>query len=82
MVTPHGSFCSSECSVIFREFREKMKASAAARKTGLGLKMMIALFVILGAFVLVHLGARGGVKPLQGLDLVGQLLKRAESMKR
>lgn len=82
MVTPHGSFCSSECSIIFREFREKLKASAAARKGGLGLKLVLALFLVMGVFVLIHVGARGGIGPLQGIDVIGRILRNAETLVR
>ncbi len=82
MVTPHGSFCSSECSVIFREFREKMKASAATRKSGYGLEAVVLLLLIIGAFILIHLAARNGVGPLQKIDLVGRILQGTESLRR
>lgn len=82
MVTPHGSFCSSECSVIFREFKEKMKASVGARKHGLGMKVIIILFLIAGALVLIHLGARNGVEPLVRVDVIGRLLQNVETLKR
>ncbi len=82
MVTAHGSFCSSECSVIFREFKEKMKSSAAARKSGLGMKLVIILLLAAGALVLIHLGARNGVEPLKGIDVIGRILRNAETLTR
>lgn len=82
MVASHGSFCSSECSVIFREFREKMKASAAGRRSGLGMKLVIIFFLAAGALVLIHLGARNGVEPLKGIDVIGRILKNVETLNR
>jgi hypothetical protein len=82
MVTPQGNFCSSECSIIFREFKEKMKASASARKPGLGMKLIVILLLVAGALVLIHLGARNGVDPLVRVDVIGRILKNAETLKR
>ncbi len=82
MVTPHGSFCSSECSIIFREFKEKMKASAAARKPSLGLRLIVLLLLVAGAFILIHLAAQNGADFLKGIDLIDKFLKSAGSLRR
>jgi len=82
MVTAHGSFCSSECSIIFREFKEKMKASASARKSGMGLKLVVVLLLVVGAFILIHLAAQNGVDPLKRIDLIGKFLRTTESLSR
>ena len=82
MVTAQGTFCSSECSVIFREFREKMKASAPARRSSLMLKLLVILVLIAGAFILIHLGARSGVEFLKGVDVIGRILEKAGTLRR
>ena len=69
MVTPAGTFCSSECSVIFREMKsmgEKKKSS------GFGTKLV--LFVLVVAVLAVggaYLFARGS-----SYDILSPLLRK------
>ncbi len=76
MVTSHGSFCSSECSVIFREFKEKLKTGK--KKSGAGAKAFLVLLLLAGAVVLIHLGARNDVEALKKVDVIGHLLENVK----
>ncbi len=74
MVTPHGSFCSSECSVINREFKSKMKAGQP--KKGSAGKVVV-LLVLLAILVIggIHMAAKmGGVEAAKRFDLIGTML--------
>lgn len=75
MVTPHGTFCSSECSVIFREFKEKMKGSAP-KSSGGAAKGLLSLIVLVVLIVVgIHVGARyGNIQALKGYDILGKFL--------
>ena len=71
MVTPGGTFCSSECSVLFRE----MKSHSGAPKKSSGAAMKLALFLLLvvAAAFLIHLAPQ--TKGSQ-FDLIGRFLNK------
>jgi hypothetical protein len=80
MVTSHGSFCSSECSIIFREFRDKMKAGAP-KKSGALSKFVLVVVLGLAAMVGIHLAVRfGGIEAVRGIDFIGRILGGAEKL--
>ena len=53
LVTSQGSYCSSECHVIARDFREKMRKEPGQRPTSFLKKAAIGIFVIALIFVIV-----------------------------
>lgn len=74
MVAPHGSFCSAECSVVFREFRERFKESGK-RKSGTLAKVMAVSLFLIAAVVAVHVLAEyAKIKALKSVDLIGMML--------
>jgi len=74
LVTPQGSFCSTECSLLFRNFQAEWKATGTPR-SGL-LKGAVGLvFVAVMLILAVHLMARGGIPVAKKIDLVGALLQ-------
>ena len=73
MIVPHGSFCSSECSVVFREFKQKM-ASGKIRKTGAGMKAVGFFLAVIFLMLVVHIAARGGVGLAMKVDLIGRVI--------
>ena len=80
-VTPHGSFCSSECSLLNRDFMEKLKSGEITRSGGLALKLFLFLLtavILLGG---IHMAAVKGIKPAKNIDLIGKLLEKAETLK-
>ena len=73
MIAPHGSFCSSECSVIYREFKTKM--SAGRRKNaGSGMKIVAAFLAIGFLLLVVHVAARGGFDLAKKVDPIGWVI--------
>jgi hypothetical protein len=75
MVTPHGSFCSSTCSVTYKEMQAHLKGldgKKGGSPAALVVKIAVAAAVVLGA---IHLAVRfGGVEALKAFDLVGKFL--------
>ncbi|MHC4605679.1 MAG: hypothetical protein ACYTAF_01930 [Planctomycetota bacterium] len=69
--TPLGSFCSSECSALFREFRDHFGAASQAGSKG---KVVILAVLILFAAVFgIHFLARG-IPFLRTVDLLGPVV--------
>ena len=74
MVTPHGTFCSSECSIIFREFKDKMKAGGPGKSTAGKQVVFVLLLAILVVFG-IHFAVRfGNVKVAEKFDLLGNFI--------
>ena len=76
MVTPHGTFCSSECSVLFREFKEKLKVGAG-QKSSIGMKLVFLLLLGIAALIGIHVASEKGVGAVKKLDVIGMLLESA-----
>lgn len=81
MVNASGSFCSSECNVLFREMEKMKQGQEERKKMGFGAKF--AIFLILVAVVLggIHLGKQQGITALESIDLVGKLLEGSKDSK-
>jgi len=71
MVTPAGTFCSSECSVLHREM--KSQSGAPKKSSGAAMKLVLFLLLVLAAAFLIHLAPQ--TKGTQ-FDLIGRLLNR------
>jgi len=79
-VTPHGSFCSSECSLRHREFKEKIRTGEVkAGGGGVALKLFLFLLLAVGALAGIHVAAVRGFGPARNVDLVGRLLDKARA---
>ena len=76
IVTPRGTFCSPECGVLFREFKEK----AAVPETGgmprleVLLKLVLAGLLLCVGFYGIHVAA-GRVPALRKADVIGLVLQ-------
>ena len=73
MIAPNGSFCSSECSVLFREFKGRM-STGVTRGTGAATKMVVGFMVLCLIVLAIHLAVRGGVEEAQKIDIIGWLI--------
>lgn len=73
MVQPHGSFCSSTCSLTYKEMKAQL--AGQKKKGGVGgflVKLILIVVIVLGG---IHAARRfGGVTALEGIDLVGKVL--------
>lgn len=74
MVTPMGRFCSSECSIINRETKTKLK-DGSQKGGGGGAKAVIfvLLLVVLG-LVCVHM-FKGANPTMNKIDIIGKFIK-------
>lgn len=72
MVTPMGRFCSSECSMVHRETKTKLRPGEASGGGGVKAVLFLVLLLVLSA-VLVHT-FRGKNPTLNKIDVVGRLL--------
>jgi hypothetical protein len=76
VVTPQGTFCSSECSLLNREFKEKQKEPKPKDTTGFFTKMAAAFVLIVVGFMGLHLAASKWPK-LKPIDVIGRILDLA-----
>ena len=76
LVTPQGTFCSPECVILNRDFKEKMKADkepqGMSKLEGL-LKLVVAFLLISLGFYGIHVAAQK-VPRLKKADMIGRLL--------
>jgi hypothetical protein len=74
MVTPHGSFCSTACSMTYKEMKAHLKDVEPPRKgslLGTLVRLVIlAAVVIVGIHLCVRYGIVGALKPI---DLIGKM---------
>lgn len=73
MVTPMGRYCSSECSIINRETKTKLKDGTQSKGGG-GAKaiILVLLLVVLAAFG-IHV-MKGSNPTLNKIDVIGKIL--------
>lgn len=77
-VTPHGSFCSSECSTLNRQYQEKLRSGEIkAGSGGFALKLFLFLLLAVGLLAGIHVAAVRGFKPARNVDLIGRMLQKA-----
>jgi len=80
MVTPVGSFCSSECSIIYKEMKAKLGQTGKKKGGGAGMVLVFVVLLIVAAMFLVYFMAKG--KPethvLRKIDLIGRFLGEAK----
>src|SRR5207249_10295492 len=70
-VTPHGSFCSSECSIQNREFKERLRTGETRAPGGIAIKLFLFLLIAVLGVVGIHMAAKKGFKMARSVDLIG-----------
>jgi hypothetical protein len=80
LVSPDGSFCSSECNVLYRQFKAANPRGAPSGHWAGKLAGIVLCVVLLLAGI--HLAARAGIGAAKPFDLVGRLLGQVEALKR
>ena len=76
LVTPQGTFCSPECGILHREFKEKLKEpdpTAFSKLTNI-IKIMAACSLILIGFIGINIAAQR-VPQLKKIDLIGRVME-------
>ena len=74
MVTPVGTFCSSECSVLHREM--KAHQGSGKKSSGVGARMFVVLLLLVAAAFAIHLAPPTTGKPY---DVVAKILGMAQA---
>jgi hypothetical protein len=74
VVTPQGSFCSSECGLLNREFKEKLKEPKPKDTTGFLTKTAAAFVLVVVFFMGIHWLA-SKVPKLKPIDMIGRILR-------
>lgn len=77
IVTPHGTFCSPECGILFRDFKERQsqaKDETSYSKMTTIIKLMVALLLMGLGFVGINQAAEHGMPQLRNIDVIGRLL--------
>lgn len=76
LVTPQGTFCSPECSILYREVKAKLQEpdpTAFSKMTGI-IKLMAAFSLVLIGFIGINVAAQR-VPKLQKIDLIGRVME-------
>jgi hypothetical protein len=81
MLTPHGSFCSSECSIQNRDFKERIRSGEARAPGGVAIKLFLILLLAVLGVVGIHMAAKKGIAPARSIDLIGMLFDKVEAAK-
>ena len=71
MITPMGKFCSSECSVRYRETKQVLKEGE--KKGGAGKAVVLLLLLVVLVLGLAHV-FRDKYEILQKIDVIGNYL--------
>jgi hypothetical protein len=80
IVAPLGTFCSTECSILNRDVKERLREGKPREKGGFFTKAAAAFVMFVVGFMGIHIAA-GRVKALQKVDVIGVILKFASSQK-
>ena len=86
LVTPDGSYCSSECMVLQREQKDRERAEKEGWNPGGYTKGAAVFAFIFAFFILLHIGATWGSprvsRALSRIDLIGKFLGSLDRLKR
>lgn len=77
LITPQGVFCSSHCSVLNREVKERLKEPRPRELAGFFTKVSVAFVLIVVGFMGIHIAASNGIQSLKRIDAIGLVLKLA-----
>jgi hypothetical protein len=76
-VTPQGTFCSPECGILFREFKEhqgRAKDESSYSKMTVLIKLMVAILLVGLGFVGINQAAEHGMPQLRAIDVIGRIM--------
>jgi hypothetical protein len=81
LVMPQGIFCSPECGILNREFKEKLKEGKPKEAGGFFTKGAAAFVLMVVGFMGIHIAATHGMSPLKRIDVIGMILNVAAGQK-
>jgi ribulose-5-phosphate 4-epimerase/fuculose-1-phosphate aldolase len=82
IVTPRGTFCSPECGILFRDFKDRQsseKEDKAYSKMTTLIKLVAALLLMGLGFVGINQAAEHGMPQLRRIDVIGRILDLLKS---
>ena len=74
IVTPHGTFCSPECGILFRDFKERQgreKDDTSYSKMTTIIKLVVAVLLMGLGFIGINQAAEHGMPQLRRIDIIG-----------
>jgi len=77
IVTPQGTFCTPECGILFRGFKDRLlseKEDKAYSKMTVLIKLVAALLLMGLGFVGINQAAEHGMPQLRRIDVIGRIL--------
>ena len=77
LITPQGTFCSPECAILNRDFKEKLKEPKPKEMGGFFTKTAAAFVLMIVGFMGIHMAATHGMSKLKRIDVIGMILNLA-----
>ena len=77
IVTPHGTFCSPECGILFRDFKERQgreKDDTSYSKMTTIIKLVVAVLLMGLGFIGINQAAEHGMPQLRRIDIIGRIM--------
>lgn len=77
IVTPRGTFCTPECGILFRDFKDRQGSEQEDKsysKITVLIKLVAALLLMGLGFVGINQAAEHGVPQLRCIDVIGRVL--------
>jgi hypothetical protein len=81
LVTPQGTYCSPECSILNREVKERLRQGKPKEAGGFFTKAAAAFVLMVVGFMGIHLAATHGMTKLKRIDVIGLILNLASGQK-
>jgi hypothetical protein len=82
VVTPLGRFCSAECGLLYREFKDKFKAGLPKKQTGAAVVLAGLILLMVAAAGGLHWAARKGVRGAEKWDFIGRFFGKVKEAAR
>ncbi len=77
VVSPLGRFCSPECNLLHREFKDRFKAAPPKRQAGAAAVLVILVVLTLAGAGAIHVAARNGVQAARKWDFIGRFFTKS-----
>lgn len=72
--TPHGRFCSTECSIKYLEFQRRFVSERKPKRSPVLRKLMKTAVIIVALFIGIHvLHTIVGIESLAKVDIIGRI---------
>ena len=82
VVAPLGRFCSPECSLLYREFKDKFKSGPPRKQTGAAVVLAGLILLMVAVPAGIHWAARRGVRGAEKWDFIGRFFGKVKEAAR